>query len=186
MKIIIILIISNLRVESLSRDVESPPLMRISRRKVNSVKLYSLQGRHLTINHNGKIGSTLRSSSSLSELLLIPTGSNEFIIQGEMTGLYVSTSGLNNNLKLRLRGSLDPNKAARFEEEIINYNFFNKYKLKNKNCFIKMKNSGKIEINCKNEKKNKYFSFLPRKVHSGRKYTNCTGINCKNYHGNKY
>ena len=150
----------------------------ISRKSQNQkpVQLYAYAGRHLTIFGSGRVSSTWSTTSPYAQVQLVPVGTGEFVIQGELTGLYISVPKTPRpNATLRLKGVMEKENATRFSEELIRENYFNKYFVKNdKNCTLVMKKSGKVGILCtKYDTKRRNVNqaaFLPRKVHTPAHY----------------
>ena len=136
----------------------------ITRQEPEPVKIYSIRGRHLTILSNGRVGSTNEINSLSSNVKIIPKGKNEFTIQSQLNGLFISAS-----TNGRLRAVLDQDKATHFTEENIQANSFNAYKLaSNSKCTLIMRKNGKLRISCNQQVRTSQVSFLRRKIHQNR------------------
>jgi len=136
----------------------------ITRKEPESVTIYSIRGRHLTISSTGRIASTSKTYSTFANVNIIPQGKDQFTIQSEINGLYIAVSPNG-----RLRGVLEAMDATKFVEETIQENSFNTYKLaKNSNCVLIMRKNGKPRVSCNKPHNPAQISFLRRKTHQSR------------------
>ena len=127
-----------------------------------SVELYSMSGRHITISQT-KLGSTWSTNSEYAQLDFVPIEKGHFVVRGIKTGKYIRSSG--RRLKLT-----DDSTKALILKEVIMKNNFNKY-VTSSGQVLRLNRRGKLRLSS-NRQNSKSISFLSRKTHLKRHFTN--------------